>query len=98
MLTVDECVRIARNACINMFGEEFVNKHKEGFSSARCADPETGLFEYTLLYAPLDRDDMESSRFLIDNRPFDYYASVVVDMKTGEVIVDPDKSKTKLPG
>jgi hypothetical protein len=35
---------------------------------------------------------------VIENRPFDYYASVLVKMKTGELIVDPDKSKTKIPG
>ena len=40
---------------------------------------------------------MESHRLVIDNRPFDYYASVLVDMKTGDVSIDPDKSKTKLP-
>ena len=97
MLTVNECVKIAQNACVNMFGKEFVDKHKDGFSSARCANSETGLFEYTLLYAPLDKDDMESRRLLIDNRPFDYYASVLVDMKTRDVSIDPDKSKTKLP-
>ena len=97
MLTVEECVKIARNACIRMFGKEFVDKHKEGFSSTRYPNPDTGLFEYSLLYAPLDRDNMENYRFLIDDRPFDYYASVLVNMETGEVSVDPDKSKTKLP-
>ena len=71
--------------------KEFVDQHEDGFSSVRYANPETRLFEYTLLHAPLDKDDMESSRLLINNKPFDYYASVLVDMKTGEVIVNPDK-------
>ena len=97
MLTVNKCVKIAQNACVRMFGKELVDKHKEGFSSARYPNPDTGLFEYSLLYAPLDKDNMENGRFLIDDRPFDYYASVLVDMRTGEVSVDPDESKTKLP-
>ncbi len=35
---------------------------------------------------------------VIETRPVDYSASVLTNMKTGEVIVEPDKSKTKLPG
>ena len=97
MLTVTECVKIAQNTCINMFGKEFVDTHKYGFSSTRYLNSEKGLFEYSLLYAPLEKDNMENHRLVIDNRPFDYYASVLVDMKTGDVSIDPDKSKTKLP-
>ena len=97
MLTYNECVKIAQSTCINMFGKKFVDTHKDGFSSTRYLNSEKGLFEYSLLYAPLEKDNMESHRLVIDNRPFDYYASVLVDMKTGAVSIDPDKSKTKLP-
>lgn len=97
MLTVNECVIIAQRACIGMFGKEFVDAHKNGFSSTRYPNSDTGLFEYSLLYAPLKKDNLESHRLTIDNRPFDYYASVLVNMRTGNVSIDPDKSKTKLP-
>ena len=97
MLTENECVKIAQKACIDMFGKEFVNDHKDGFSSTRYQNPDTGQFEYSLLYAPLYKDNLDERRLRIDKRLFDYYASVLVDMRTGEVNIDPDDSKTKLP-
>lgn len=98
MLTASECVSIAQKACIHMMGKEFVDKHKDGFCSTRYSNPDTGLFEYTLLYAPLSDDNLDDHKLHIGKKPFDYYASVLVNMATGEVRVDPDKPKPKLPG
>lgn len=96
MLTVNRCAEIAQNACINLFGKQFIDAHREDFCSTRYFNNDTGLFEYSLLYAPIEEDTDDHS-LVTGNSPFDYYASVLVNVQTGEVIINPDESKTKLP-
>ena len=96
MKSLNECIKIAQNACIDMFGKGFVDQHKPEFCSLRYEDRERKVFEYSLLWAPFD-DSEEYDGLRIGGKPFNYYASVVVDMATGICIQDPDPAKTKLP-
>lgn len=96
MLTKDVCVRIAREKCVQMFGEDFVNAHKSDFSSSRFFDMENSILEYTLLFSPVDTSKKEN-KISIKETPFDYYVSVIVNMKDRNVYVNPDTELTKLP-
>lgn len=97
MLTKSECIEIARNECVAMFGKGFVEAHRGGFCSTRYIDEESGLFEYSLLYDSEDDYDEQPLTKIGGDREFKYYASVVVDMRTGDVRKDPDERKTRLP-
>lgn len=96
MKSLNECVKIAQNACIDMFGKSFVDQHKPEFCSLRYENKEQNTFEYSLLWAPFEEDE-EYDGLRIGGKPFDYYASVIVDMITGSCIKDPNPDKTKLP-
>ncbi len=96
MLNIDKCIELARNTCINMFGQDFVKQHKADFSSLQYEDKDLHRFEYSLLYAPLE-EVKENGMICIGGEPFDYYVSVIVDMVTGVVYPDSDPAKTKLP-
>lgn len=96
MYSVDECVSRARKACVEMFGQRFVEEHKKDFCSTRYEDKENHIVEYSLLYAPY-REPNSGNNITIQETQFEYYASVVVDMTDGSVIKDPDSRKTRLP-
>ena len=97
MLNNSQCIKLAREKCVAMFGMEFVNRHKEEFCSTRYLDSEKGIFEYSLLWSPLEDIVLNNNGLSIGHKPFDYYASVIVDMNSGLVYKDPDEEKTKLP-
>ena len=96
MKSLNECIKIAQNACIDMFGKDFVDQHKHEFCSLRYENKEQMVFEYSLLWAPF-KDKKEHEGLRIGGEPFDYYASVIVNMITGVCVQDPDPNKTKLP-
>ncbi len=96
MLNSEQCRAMAQEKCISMFGKNFVNQHKSEFCSTMYTDLDQGVFEYSLLWAPLEEPSAYEKPVLsMGNRPFDYYASVIVDMNKETVNVDSDK--TKLP-
>lgn len=97
MKSIQECVKIAQATCINMFGADFVSQHKPEFCSLRHEDKDRHLFDYTLLWAPFDDSKELKGLQIGGGRPFDYYASVIVNMMDGTVRIDPDPNKTKLP-
>ncbi|MDO4479056.1 MAG: hypothetical protein Q4B73_08495 [Lachnospiraceae bacterium] len=90
MLSDEQCLLIAREKCEALFGEKFIREHRPEFCSTRYSDNK--LFEYSLLWSPFDD---EPTGIVIEEKPFDYYVSVIVNKVDGSVIVD--ESMTKLP-
>ncbi len=43
------------------------------------------------------KEDAVTKGWVIGHTPFTFYVSVIVDMNTGEVYIDPIAEKTKLP-
>ena len=97
MKSAAECLKIAQDACIGMFGANFVSHHKPEFSSLQYVDEESHLFGYTLLWAPFRTSGEYKGLNIGGGHPFDYYASVIVNMLDGTVRKDPDPNNTKLP-
>ena len=51
MLTREQSVTIAREKCIDLFGSDFVETHKEGFCSGKYFNDEEYTLEYSLMYS-----------------------------------------------
>ena len=97
MLSMKEMRILARDECIQMIGYDLVMEHKD--LCCACAGMEDdGLFHYNLGVS-LEESETEKMRkrgeikgLLIRETPMDYYAFVVVNPETGEVIREYDIS------
>lgn len=79
MLGNKKMIELAQTECIKMLGEEFVKKHKD-----RCCPcygiNDDKLFRFTLALSVEDKPYKMG-----DETPMDYYATVTVSPKSGEV-------------
>ncbi len=89
MLSEKELMKIALNECVDMYGYDYIHAREDLCCS--CWRFEGDKFEYTLLTNEGDYfTDMGC--LIIDETPFDYRATVYVDINTGEVTRDYENS------
>lgn len=87
MLKKNELKKLALNECAKMIGDDFISGHKD-----KCAEyygyADDNHFKYALCI-----DTKDNENFIIGaNVPFNYYARVLVNVKTGEVTRDYENS------
>ena len=88
MLSIKEMRKIARDACIDMIGEDLVYAHKELCCDFYSTDINfDGLFHYGL-----GMDTKEVPFVWGDETPMEYYAFVTIDPKTGSITREYEKS------
>ena len=87
MLSKQKLMELALNECIDMLGKDLVMKHKD-LCCCTCGMYSDGMFRYNL-----GMDTKETKAYKMgDETPMQFYAFVIVNPKTGEVIREYDKS------
>ena len=82
MLSKEEMMKIALDECIEMIGKELVYAHKD-LCCASYGMSHEGMFKYNL-----GMDTQHRELPMGDETPMEFYAFVVVNPNTGEVIRD----------
>ena len=94
MLEEKDLMKIAFRSCVDMIGYNFVCERED--LTLSCYGDEGDIFNYTLSVDEEDRliNDplMYENRIVIDETPFDYHATVYIDVNTGEVTRDYENS------
>lgn len=87
-MTENELMKVAFKSCVDMMGYDFVRERKDLILS--CYGYRDNLFNYTLLVN--EKEPKFEKKITIDETPFDYHATVYVDVNTGEVTRDYENS------
>lgn len=95
MLSEKELKKIALNECVDMYGYDYIHARED--ICCDCWGYEGDKYEYTLLTNEKNDDEADDyltdmGHILIDETPFDYCATVYVDVNTGEVTRDYENS------
>ena len=82
MLSTEKMIKIALSECVNMIGKELVATHKD-LCCGSYRTTEEGLFSYVL-----GMDTKGGNYSLGKETPMQFYATVIVDPKTGNLTRD----------
>ena len=83
MMTEKDLKSIGKKKCIEVFGQDFVDKHKS--KACDCWGDENGKFNYWI--GLTDEPESDESRLCSGETPYKYFINMLIDRNTGELVV-----------